>query len=395
MLGLRHQLAVHSPIPLAALVHAARPSDADTTLLALERELAEEYSADRVVLCGSGTQALLLAIAHACAEAGEEMPVALPAFCCYDVASAAVGAGATVALYDVEPETLSPDLASLERLLRSGVRVLVVAHLYGVPVCWSEVERLATHYGVILIEDAAQGHGALWEGRPLGSLGTMSVLSFGRGKGWTGGSGGALLLRGGGGQAVCSSRGVSPAGALRNVAGILAQWALGRPALYGLPLRVPGLALGETRYHPPLPPRPISPSAARLLLHSRAAALREARSRQATAVALLDAIDTTPALGPIRVGAGARPGYLRLPLRLPRGLHSLGDLARVRRLGIAPSYPTPLVELPALEGRFRFPAPLSGARTLARELITLPTHSRLTLRDLDAIRHTVRGAPAS
>ncbi|MEO5588654.1 MAG: aminotransferase class I/II-fold pyridoxal phosphate-dependent enzyme, partial [Gemmatimonadaceae bacterium] len=89
--------------------------------------LRARFNAATVVLTGSGTQALHSAIAMTAAQAPPGSTVALPAFSCYDVASAAIGAGMPVALYDLDPSTLGPDRASLERVLQSGARVVVVA----------------------------------------------------------------------------------------------------------------------------------------------------------------------------------------------------------------------------------------------------------------------------
>ncbi|MET0399208.1 MAG: DegT/DnrJ/EryC1/StrS family aminotransferase, partial [Longimicrobiaceae bacterium] len=196
---LRHQLAVYSPVSLRAGGRAAgdallRGADPRAPLLA---ELLRDYAAGSGALCGSGTQALQLALVEA-RRRGGDAPVALPAFSCYDVAAAAVGAGVRVALYDVDPGTLAPDPESLERVLAAGARTVVAGPLYGVPLEWDTLRGAAGRHGALLVEDAAQGHGASWHGRPLGSLGDLSVLSFGRGKGWTGGRGGALLARGGG-----------------------------------------------------------------------------------------------------------------------------------------------------------------------------------------------------
>src|SRR5690606_21459595 len=196
----RHQPPVHSPVPLRALVPAAGQllrlgADPRPGLAAL---LEAAYAAERVVLCSSGTAALQLAIRIAAAHASEPGPVALPACTCYDVAAAAIGAdaGSGLVLFDVEPSGLAPDLGSLERVLRGGASVVVVSPLYGIPADWDAVQALCDEHGAVLVEDAAQGHGASWRGRPVGALGRISVLSFGRGKGWTGGKGGALLLRG-------------------------------------------------------------------------------------------------------------------------------------------------------------------------------------------------------
>ncbi len=93
--------------------------------------------------------------------------MALPAFTCFDVATAAVAAALPVVLYDIDPATLAPDFDSLELCLQQGARVVVVSPLYGMPVDWDLVERSAARYGAVVIEDAAQGHGARWRGRLL------------------------------------------------------------------------------------------------------------------------------------------------------------------------------------------------------------------------------------
>src|SRR3989442_356539 len=193
---LRRQPPAYSPVSLSALwsatLHGLRLApDTRANLIAL---LECEYAADHVILLGSGTQALQIALRLAMSRVGDPS-VALPAFTCFDVASAAVGASARLRFYDVEPSTLAPDLESLERVLERGTRVVVVTPLYGLPVDWDTIDALAVRHGAIVIEDAAQGHHARWRGRPLGSLGSLSVLSFGRGKGLTGGAGGAPLLR--------------------------------------------------------------------------------------------------------------------------------------------------------------------------------------------------------
>src|SRR5207244_6487942 len=133
-----------------------------------------------------------------------------------------------------------------------GARVIVVAPLFGVPIDWDAIEQCLRGFGALAIEDAAQGHGALWRGAPVGSAGALSVLSFGRGKGWTGGRGGALLMRRfplDGHLATARSPGLSHE--LAALGSATAQSLLGRPALYRLPAAIPFLHLGETRYRAP------------------------------------------------------------------------------------------------------------------------------------------------
>jgi dTDP-4-amino-4,6-dideoxygalactose transaminase len=307
--------------------------------------------------------------------------VALPAFTCFDVAAAAVGERARITFYDIDPNTLSPDVASLRRALERGARVVVIAPLYGFPVDWDAVAEAIAQHGAIAVEDAAQGGHGDWRGRIVGSLGPLSVLSFGRGKGWTGGSGGAVLFRRSL-RSTASSMRAAPTLDLRTVIGLKAQWALGRPSLYGLPRALPGLDLGETVYHPPHQPTAMSRVAAAAVLATRGESLREAERRRAAAVWLREHIAHQPALHEIVSSGGpeSSPGYLRLPLLASEGIGGFGDSAS--RLGIAPSYPMALSGLSQLapfvvEGEPRWP----GAARLVEQLVTLPVHSLLSSQD--------------
>jgi dTDP-4-amino-4,6-dideoxygalactose transaminase len=394
------QPPVHSPLSAADVVRAvpAALGAGGDARAELEAVLRADFAADSVTLCGSGTEALVLALRLATrAHPAGEAVVALPAFCCRDAAPAACAADVRIALYDVDPTTLGPDLDSLEAVLRAGAHAVVVAPLYGLPVAWDAVERLAASYGAVVVEDAAQGHGAAWRGTPLGALGAISVLSFGRGKGWTGGGGGALLLRGEPARAapVLESGG----GVLREsrlLAASLAQAALGRPALYGLPAALPWLHLGETRYREVGEPGTLPRAAATLLLASRDAAAGEARQRRAHAAALLEALGDIPGgrtCAPVAAGA---PGHLRLPVCLTRGAARVTTRRDARQLGLSPSYPTSLAELVPVRARLLAAGQRGwpGARRLVQELATLPTHSRVTVGERQALVRLLSAAVA-
>src|SRR5947208_9145830 len=126
-MAIRYQLAAYSPVSARASLLATAQAlhlgeDPRPRLRAL---LQKEYSAHSVLLCGSGTQALTIAIRHARRGTDPAAPVALPAFSCFDVASAAVGAGLRVSFYDIDPDTLGPDLSSLERVFRAGAAIAI------------------------------------------------------------------------------------------------------------------------------------------------------------------------------------------------------------------------------------------------------------------------------
>lgn len=390
---IRYQLPVASPVSLGALIRTSvgagfsRAHDQLTTLLS------REYHADRVVLCGSGTQALQLAITLAWRRTGMRGRVVLPAFACYDLATAAIGAGVPVTFFDVDPARLAPDLETLERALRRGASVVVVAPLYGVPVDWTAVSMLCARYGAVVVEDAAQGHGSLWADQPLGSHGPLSVLSFGRGKGWNGGGGGALLLRGDLFASVPIPPLAPDAGSehLGRIVKLGAQWAIGRPTLYGLAHAVPGLRLGETVYHPPLAPRPMTRGCAATALQHHSLARRCVAHRRRVADAWAEGIAELEAFSAIALPEGCVGGYLRFPVLAADGMNGFSSRAAALRAGIAPSYPQPLPGLQQL-GRLvnKGSASWPGAEALARSLITLPTHWQVSRSDRARVLNLLR-----
>jgi perosamine synthetase len=374
---------------MSGLTALAGPSPAADIAAALTRH----FGATDLLLTESGTAALTLAL-RAAAPAGE--PVALPAYCCFDIATAADGALNPVILYDLDPKRLTPDERSLRRALERGARAVVLVHLYGIPVDVEAVAALAAPYGATVIEDAAQGTGATVGGRPAGSAGSLGVLSFGRGKGVTGGRGGALLANNPRAAAALHALDAVPAApsSLREVAVAAAQLILARPSLYALPSALPFLGLGQTVYHPARLPRAISRFALGMLRRTLALAGDEAMARRRHAIRLRSAVEgaASERLRPIEVPQPAAAGFLRLPvLASPQVAAAVASDPTARRLGVMPGYPRALCDLPGfgerlVNGDELFP----GARRLAAELLTLPTHSRLTEADLVALEGWAR-----
>jgi hypothetical protein len=164
---------------------------------------------------------------------------------------------------------------------------------------------------------------------------------------------------------------------------MIAQWVLGRPAIYGIPTSLPFLELGETIYEDPWPPRSISAASAGAVAQTMPLADRELPVRRSNAARLSVAVRSSPGLQLIESSPPGEPGYLRLPL-IARGTirNSLVD-ASARRLGVLPSYPRAIFQLDQFQrcwnnrgGRIK------GAAQLAEQLVTLPTHGLLTERDL-------------
>ena len=332
-----------------------------------------------MILTDSGTTALSLALRLAVAE--RPGPVALPAYCCYDIATATDAAQVEFVLYDIDPATLGPDPESLRAALDRGARVVVVVHLYGIPVDLSSIKTLTAPADVIIIEDAAQGVGARLNGQPVGSFGRYAVLSFGRGKGMTGGRGGALLANAPDAAArLTGMGGVSgrASGSGRDAALLLAQWVLARPSLYGVPLSLPFLRLGETIYREPTAPAAPSGFALGTLTRTLHLGEAEAKQRRVNAAWLLQRLPGNGLASAPRMPTGAIPGFLRLPLLVdPAALSRFKD-EQLRSVGVWRGYPTALPDLKGFGSRRRDPEHATpGARILAERLFTLPTHGLL------------------
>lgn len=143
---------------------------------ALEQELAQLCGARHGVGVGSGTDALRLALTALGVGAGDE--VITPAFSFVASATTIVMAGARPVFVDVDHETLTLDVAALERALTPRTKVIMPVHLYGHPAAMDRISALARARGLAVLEDAAQAVGATWQGRPIGGWGDAACLSF-------------------------------------------------------------------------------------------------------------------------------------------------------------------------------------------------------------------------
>lgn len=386
----RRQLPVHSPLRagwlLAAARAAVRPSAGVDAVLT--EAIQARLTARRVVLTDSGTSALVLALRMLC---GHDGTVALPAYACIDLTSAAIYAGVRVRLYDVDSNTLGPDLVSFEEALAYGVDAAVVAPLYGYPCDMHAVNAIASRYGVPVIEDAAQAGGATFDEMPIGSFGTLSVLSFGRGKGMTAGSGGALLSRDAArddAMRQIEEKLMPAVGDWRVVAATTAQWLFGRPELYALPASLPMLKLGEMVYREAHEPRRISAAAAAILPRAMAADPVEVSRRRANAATFDDAARDADVRVP-QLPNAANCGYLRFVV-----IDQNKRLVPRPSLGILPGYPATLADHGTLRPHLlgAMAQRLNGARTLQHSLYTLPTHSLLSSPDRQEVCAWLSGA---
>jgi dTDP-4-amino-4,6-dideoxygalactose transaminase len=157
-----------------------------------ERDFAAFCQAREAVAVNSGTSALHLALLVAGIGPGDEV-ITVP-FTFIATISAILYAGARPVLVDIEPETYCIDVAAVERAITPRTRAIMPVHLYGHPANMDELMSLAKQYDLVVIEDAAQAHGAEYHGLRVGSIGHIGCFSFYPGKNLGAyGEGGALV----------------------------------------------------------------------------------------------------------------------------------------------------------------------------------------------------------
>jgi dTDP-3-amino-3,4,6-trideoxy-alpha-D-glucose transaminase len=147
-----------------------------TEVDAFETEFGAYCEAEHCVGVASGTAALTLALAAAGIGAGDE--VIVPAHTFIASALGAVHLGATPVLVDVDPGTGLLDPAAVRASIGPRTAAIVAVHLYGQVCEMDALQALARAHGLLLLEDAAQAHGARYRGRPAGSLADVAAFSF-------------------------------------------------------------------------------------------------------------------------------------------------------------------------------------------------------------------------
>lgn len=139
----------------------------------------------------NGTAALQLAIAALGIGKGDE--VIVQSFTNIATCYAVVHNGAVPVAVDSEPETWNIDSSKIEKSITKKTKAIMVVHIYGHPVDMHPVLKIARKYGLYVIEDAAEAHGATYYGKKIGSLGDAACFSFYANKIITTGEGGMIV----------------------------------------------------------------------------------------------------------------------------------------------------------------------------------------------------------
>lgn len=147
---------------------------------AFEQQWADYCGTSHAVGLANGTDALLLSLEALGIGEGDE--VVVPSNTFIATAEAVVRAGAVPRFADVSPDTLLLTAETFAAALTPRTRAVIVVHLYGQVPDMDALCAAADRAGVLVIEDAAQAHGAEWRGRRAGSFGVTGCFSFYPGK---------------------------------------------------------------------------------------------------------------------------------------------------------------------------------------------------------------------
>lgn len=320
------------------------------------------------LLANSGKALLYLLFCHLRdMGGGKKTEVLIPGYTCYSVPAAAVKAGLKVALYDMDPKTLQPDMDDVSRNIGSKTLAVVGQHLLGVRSDIAALSKIAHANGICCIEDSAQRLDAFPKTARQKTIADFTVFSFGRGKPLPLGNGGALIASKPKELSVMFRSLERYHKKTGNFLLPVVVQIFSNPRLYWLLERLP-LGLGRTVYDPAFDLSVMSSLYQRI----GALGLGELEMLNEHRIAIGNIYQTCFNGNMNFRERGAAQAHVRYPLLMLQNGQVLEQLFKhgVRRL-----YPLALCDLPPLQDSLTdHNARTPGARQIAERLITLPTH---------------------
>jgi perosamine synthetase len=156
-----------------------------------EEKVANYHGMKHGISCSSGTAAIHLALAGMGITRGDEviMSAFAPIFCSNPV----FWCGARPVLVDVDSDTLCIDANKIEERITPKTKAIMAIHMYGHSCDMDAIDELADAYGLEVLEDAAEAHGAMYKNKKCGSMGDVSIFSYYSNKLTRSGCGGMVL----------------------------------------------------------------------------------------------------------------------------------------------------------------------------------------------------------
>lgn len=155
-----------------------------------EKSFAESVKAKHAIAVNTGTAALHSAIVAAELKPDDE--VILPSFTFVSTAEVVVMTGAKPVFVDINPETYNISPEEIEKVVTKKTKAVFPVDLYGLSADMKRVRGIADKHRLVVVEDAAQAHGASYEGKPVGAFADVACWSFYASKNMTTGEGGMM-----------------------------------------------------------------------------------------------------------------------------------------------------------------------------------------------------------
>ena len=165
--------AIESVIAGSAFIGSAEVSH-------FEKEFSEFVGSESAIAVGNGTDALEIIIKSLCLPPDSEILVPINTF--IGTAEAVVNAGMKVRFMPVNDDIMNIDLSCVKEAQTPQTRAIIAVHLYGNPCDFSGLKDYCKDNDIIIIEDCAQSHGAMFDGQMTGNLGYAAGFSFYPGK---------------------------------------------------------------------------------------------------------------------------------------------------------------------------------------------------------------------
>lgn len=147
-----------------------------TKVQEFEQAFARKFGVKHALAVSSGTAAIHIALAALGIGPGDE--VINTAHCFIGTATPVIHAGAVPIFADIDPRTYNLDPASIEAKITAHTRAIIPVHLNGCPAYMDAILEIARKHKLFVVEDAAQAHGAKYQGRLVGGLGNLGCFSF-------------------------------------------------------------------------------------------------------------------------------------------------------------------------------------------------------------------------
>jgi len=155
-----------------------------------EDSFAKFAQAKHAIAVNSGTAALHMSLWAKSIKRGDE--VVLPSFTFIATAEAVALVGAKPVFVDIKPNTYNIDPEKIEPAITSKTRAIMPVDLYGLPAEMDKIREIADKHGLLVVEDAAQAHGASYRGKPPGNFADVACWSLYASKNMTTSEGGML-----------------------------------------------------------------------------------------------------------------------------------------------------------------------------------------------------------